>query len=476
MTMDTLILAVLLVIPLLLMTLGIFAFMQLKMLRGNILWVSQQLDAAALKQDELLKKNDDLAQLLRMEMAAGREESQAASRSDREELGGSIKAFETAVSTQMSAQAALQQQQWDSFALQLKSMSDLQSQQLESFARQIKDSRQGSEEKLEQMRQTLEHRVKELQEDNGKKLEQMRQVVDEKLHATLEQRLGESFKLVSERLDLVHKGLGEMQSLAEGVGDLKKVLGNVKSRGTWGEVQLGNILEDMLSPEQYGSNVAVRQGRERVEYAIRLPGPDETQGQLWLPIDAKFPVEDYQRLLEAYEQADAAMAEQYGKQLELRIRGEAKNIGEKYIEPPLTTDFAIMFLPTEGLYAEVLRRPGLSEALRRDYKVVVAGPTTLAAMVSSFSMGFRTLAIQQRSGEVWQVLGAVKTEFSRFGNSLEKVQKKLQEASNSIDAAATRSRAVERKLKKVEALPAAEALTLLDNEDDGGKAEEEMEI
>ena len=456
---NILMIAMVMIVPLLIMTLALLLMQQMKTIRSNLLWISQQMEA-------MTKKEEESIPLLRTELAMFREENLAAARTTREELTVANQAVETAISIQMSSLSGLQQQQWDSFAQQLNMMGEAQRRQQESLARQMNDTRQASEQKLEQMRATLEQRVKELQADNSQKLEQMRQVVDEKLHATLEQRLGESFKLVSERLEQVHKGLGEMQNLAVGVGDLKKVLSNVKARGTWGEMQLGNILEDILAPDQYASNVAVKQGRERVEYAIKLPGSDQEQGPLWLPIDAKFPVEDYQRLLEAYEQADAVMAEQCGKQLEQRLRLEAKEINMKYIEPPYTTDFAIMFLPTEGLYAEALRWPGMSEALRRDYRVVIAGPTTLAAMVSSFSIGFRTLAIQQRSGEVWTVLGAVKTEFEKFGDALDKVQKKIQEASNSIDAASVRSRAMERKLRNVEVLPDPEAQQLIAGEID----------
>jgi DNA recombination protein RmuC len=279
----------------------------------------------------------------------------------------------------------------------------------------------------------------------------------------LEKRLGESFRQVSERLEQVHKGLGEMQNLAIGVGDLKKVLTNVKTRGTWGEMQLGNLLEQILTPEQYAQNVATKQGSaERVEFAIKLPGRDTHDGKtVWLPIDAKFPKEDYERLVEASERADADAVEQAAKQLELRIKAEAGDIRDKYIDPPNTTDFGILFLPTESLYAEVLRRNGLMETLQREFRVVVTGPTTLAALLNSLQMGFRTLAIEKRSSEVWAVLGAIKTEFGKFGGIIEKVQKKLQEASNVIDTAATRTRTIERKLRTVEGLPTNEATALL---------------
>jgi DNA recombination protein RmuC len=290
----------------------------------------------------------------------------------------------------------------------------------------------------------------------------MRQTVDEKLHATLEQRLGESFKLVSDRLELVHRGFGEMQNLASGVGDLKKVLTNIKTRGNWGEVQLGNLLEQMFTPDQYAVNVQVNPASlERVEYAIKLPGKDTTGKSVWLPIDAKFPREDYERLVDAAEKGEVDNVAMYAAALEARICDEAKKIREKYICPPDTMDFAIMFLPTEGLYAEILRRPGMCDGLLHDYRVHLAGPTTLAALLSSLQMGFRTLAIEKRSSEVWEVLGAVKNEFGRFGEVLEKVQKKLQEASNTVDKAAVRSRAVARKLRTVQELPEQQAVKLL---------------
>jgi DNA recombination protein RmuC len=312
------------------------------------------------------------------------------------------------------------------------------------------------ESRLEQLRLAVEQKLEKIQTDNAAQLEQMRRTVDEKLQGTLDKRLGESFKLVSDRLELVHKGLGEMQSLASGVGDLKKVLTNVKSRGTWGEMQLGNLLEQILTPEQFARNVATRPGSmDRVEFAIRMPGRNDADpSPVWLPIDAKFPKEDYERLVEAAEKGDASAVDAAAVQLETRVRAEARSIRDKYVEPPHTTDFALLYLPVEGLYAEVLRRPGLQDALQRDFRVTIAGPTVLSALLNSLQMGFRTLAIEKRSSEVWSVLAAVKTEFGKFGEVIGKVQKKLQEASNVIDNAATRSRAIERKLKDVQALPA----------------------
>ncbi|MDQ2778489.1 MAG: DNA recombination protein RmuC [Pseudomonadota bacterium] len=324
---------------------------------------------------------------------------------------------------------------------------------------------EANERRLIEVRQAVDTRLAALQEGNEKKLDQMRATVDEKLHATLEQRLGESFKLVADRLDAVHRGLGEMQKLATDVGALNRVLTNVKTRGVFGEVQLAGLLEQVFTPEQYGSNVATVPGsNERVEFAIRLPGRD-AEGQpaspLWLPIDAKFPREDYERLIEASDRADVAAMEAAAKAIEARLRLEARRIRDKYVAPPHTTDFAILFLPTEGLYAEALRRPGLAEALQRDCKVMLAGPTTLLALLNSLQMGFRTLALERRSSEVWQVLSAVKTEFGKFGAVLEKTRKKLQEASHTIDQADTRSRAMVRQLRSVEAMPEGPAAQML---------------
>ena len=343
----------------------------------------------------------------------------------------------------------------------------VQASRSEAAIRQLERLTQTNEQRMDKLRETIDLKLKDIQEDNGKRLEEMRKTVDEKLNATLERRLGESFKLVSERLELVHKGLGEMQQLASGVGDLKRVLSNVKTRGIWGEVQLGNILEQVLTPEQYEKNVATKpNSNERVEFAIKLPGRDKEGTIVWLPIDAKFPQEDYQRLLDAQEQADAVLAEEAAKALEIRIKGEAKDIAAKYLSVPYTTEFGILFLPTEGLYAEVLRRPGLADSLMREQRVVIAGPTTLAALLNSLQMGFRTLAIERRSSEVWALLGAVKTEFGKFGDLLDKTSKKLHEASNSIETAARKSRTIERKLKDVQALPESEHTELIGVEND----------
>jgi DNA recombination protein RmuC len=306
------------------------------------------------------------------------------------------------------------------------------------------------QQQLDSVRGTVDSRLKSIQDDNASKLERMRATVEEKLQGTLERRLGESFRLVSERLEKVHQGLGEMQALAEGVGDLKKVLTNVKARGTWGEVQLGALLEQMLSPDQFDRNVAVTGTSERVEFAVRLPGDQAGNSTVWLPIDAKFPQEDYQRLVAASEASDAGAVEACSKQLETRLKACAREIAMKYMAPPRTTDFAILFLATEGLYAEALRRPGLAEAVQRDYRVTLAGPTTLCALLNSLQMGFRTLAIQRRSSEVWEVLGAVQSEFAKYAGTLARVQKKLEEAANTVDDAARRTRVLEKTLRKVE--------------------------
>ena len=317
---------------------------------------------------------------------------------------------------------------------------------------------------LERVRGTLDQRVRELQEGNERKLDEMRRTVDEKLHDTLEKRLGESFKLVSDRLDTVHKGLGEMQHLATGVGDLKRVLTNVKARGTWAEVQLGAILEQVLTPEQYGKNVCIRTDTaERVEFAVRLPGPLDDPGTcVWLPIDSKFPQEDWLRLQDASDQGDVAAVQAASDALIRTVRGSAKEIHDKYVHPPASTDFAIMFLATEGLFAEVLRHPSVVSDLQLQYRVVVAGPTTLAAILTSLRMGFQTLVVEQRAAEVWRVLGAVKTEFGKFGDVLDKVQRQLNTASRTIEETGQRSRAMEKKLRSAERLPEAEAALVLE--------------
>ncbi len=362
----------------------------------------------------------------------------------REEIGTSLKAFNDSVLKGMTEMSSVQQKQMDSFSAQIVKLSEI------------------NQQKLDGLKAAVEQKLSAIQEDNAKQLDKMRLTVDEKLQSTLEKRLGESFKQVGEQLEQVYKGLGEMQALANGVGDLKKVLSNVKSRGTWGEVQLGAMLEQVLAPDQFSRNVATKDGGERVEFAVKLPGrSDEIDEVVWLPIDAKYPMEDYQRLVEAQEKAEVELAEAASKQLENRIKQDAANIRNKYLNPPKTTDFAILFLPDEGLFAEVLRRTGLADHLQREHRVVIAGPTTLWSILNSLQMGFKTLTIQKRSSEVWNLLAAVKTEWTKYGDVLAKVQKKLNEASNTIDDAQKRTRAIGRKLKTVAELPACDAQAVL---------------
>jgi DNA recombination protein RmuC len=404
----------------------------------------------------LQTKQERLEVSVKDEIARNRQESTQNSQQARQELGSTLKLSSDSLQQRLAENLRVQKDQLDSFSKQLMAMTSL------------------NEEKMEAMRKTMETQLRAIQEDNSKRLEQMRATVDERLQSTLEKRLGDSFKQVSERLEQVYKGLGEMRTLATGVGDLKKVLTNVKTRGTWGEIRLSHILEQILTPDQYDTNVATKKNsKERVEFAIKLPGQDtDRERVVWMPIDSKFPQEDYQRLLDAQEAADKELADKCTKQLEIRIKAEAKSIREKYIDPPHTTDFGIMFLPVEGLYAEVLRRPGLCDTLQREHRIVVTGPTTLAALLNSLQMGFRTLAIEKRSSEVWELLGAVKTEFGRFGQVLAKTKKKLQEASNTIDKAEVRTRAIERKLKKVQQVPQPGDAALFDEDPVGDEIEQ----
>jgi DNA recombination protein RmuC len=368
-----------------------------------------------------------------------------------------------AISLGMGQQAAeatrTQNAQIDAFAQQLVQLRTTLS---DSLVRQLQDMSESNARRLAEVRTTLDAQLAQLQQSNAAKLDEMRATVDEKLQSTLQARLGESFKQVADRLEQVHKGLGEMQTLAQGVGDLKHLLTNVKTRGMFGEAQLGALLEQVFAPDQYATQLATRPGsRNVVDFAIRLPGRGNDGAPCWLPIDAKFPNEDYERLLDAQQRADVEGAEAAARGLEQRIRLEAKSMAEKYLEPPHTTDFAILFLPTEGLYAEVLRRPGLMEVLQREHRVTLAGPTTLIAMLNSLQMGFRTLALEKRSSEVWQVLGAVKTEFAKFGDVLARVKSQTQTVLNTLDSAETRSRAMGRALKAVEALPQDQTSQLL---------------
>lgn len=411
-----------------------------------ILVILMQKKLSSLNQADFKTEFERIDRIFRDELYRNRDEISKSLRSQREELVNSLNIF------------------GEQLANRLSEISKMQKNQLDIFAEQLAKLTQTNEQKFEQLQLRVENQLKEIQENNSKKLEEMRLTVDEKLHATLERRLGESFKLVSERLEQVYKGLGDMQELARGVGDLKNVLTNVKTRGTWGEIQLENLIEQMLTREQYEKNVPTKKGsNEKVEVAIKLPGRDSSKSEIvWLPIDAKFPIEDYQRLLDAQDNANIDAINEAAKGIENRIKSEAKKIAEKYLDPPHTTDFAIMFLPVEGLYAEVLRRPGLAEFLQREYRVTIAGPTTLAALLNSLQMGFRTLAIEKRSSEVWKILSSVKTEFGKFGDVLEATQKKLQEASNKIEEATRSSRKIERQLKNVQELPPNERLKLIE--------------
>ncbi len=392
------------------------------------------------------KSSGDAEQAVREELRDGREEAAKRSRELREEVSGSLsKTAQTLSGT-------------------VGQLGNVQKQQLEGVTTQVQALVETNQQRLEGLRATISEQLNEMREANEKKLEEMRRTVDEKLQGTLEKRLNESFKVVREQLDAVHKGLGEMQNLATGVGDLKNVLTNVKVRGTWAEYQLEAILEQVLTPDQFDRNVATRKdSSERVEFAIRLPGrSDDPQDCVWLPIDSKFPQEDYLRLSEAAQSADAEAVAQSTRELLRSITQSARTIAEKYLNPPQTTDFAVLYLPTEGLYAEVLRQPGLVSQLQQDYRVVVSGPTTIAALLNSLRLGFRSLAIEQQASEVWQVLGAVKTEFGRFGDVLAKVKKQLATASNTIESTERRTRAMARTLREVEQLPGAESDELLE--------------
>jgi DNA recombination protein RmuC len=417
-----------------------------------------------------------LEQELRDEFSRGRQESATGSKLLREEVIGAFGSLADNVRNAMSDLACGQSVQLDGFAQRLneaKSEAAANSKALREEVQRtlqqlgdrlgvaVSELAQKSESQQEALRGAVEGRLDMLRSENTEKLELMRQTVDEKLQGTLEQRLGASFKMVNDSLTKVHESVGEMQVLATGVGDLKRMLSNVKSRGTWGEVALGNILEEILSADQYARNVEIRpRSNQRVEFAIKLPG--DGQEPLWLPLDAKYPTEDYDRLVEATERGDIEAAEAALRGIETRVRSAAKDICQKYVAPPHSTDFAVMFLPTEGLFAEVVRRPGLVDSLQREFHVMVAGPTTLVSLLTSLRMGFRTLAIQQRSSEVWRVLSAVKTEFEKFGGILDKVHKKLEEAQQVVEAAGVRRRAMDKKLRSVEVLPEVEATALLD--------------
>ena len=394
----------------------------------------------------------------RLERELRREISDSA-RESRQELASTLSIFQQTLVQQSAEATRTQNTQIDAFSRQL---SVLQQSLSDTLTTQLQSVSESNARRMGEVRETLESQLAQLQQTNSAKLDEMRRTVDEKLQNTLETRLGQSFKQVADRLEQVHKGLGEMQTLAQGVGDLKHLLTNVKTRGIFGEAQLAALLEQVFTVDQYSAQVVTRRGgKNPVDFAIKLPGRSESGEPLWLPIDAKFPNEDYERLLDAQQRADAPGAEIAGKALEMRIRLEAKSICEKYIEPPYTTDFAILFLPTEGLYAEVLRRPGLIECLQRDHRITLAGPTTLLAMLNSLQMGFRTLALEKRSSEVWQVLGAVKTEFGKFGDVLAKVKSQTETVLNTLSSAEQRSRVMGKALRNIEALPEADAARLI---------------
>ncbi len=418
-----------------------------------------QLDIFSRQLTTLTSSNEDRLGKMTLAMEdrlrAVAEQANSNARDSREELRASLKSFE------------------DAFIVKVDQFNDLQRTKFDSLTDQLRELVKTTEQRLDALRETIENSLKSIQDDTNEKLEKMRAIVDEKLHKTLEERLSQSFKIVSERLELVHKGLGEMQTLAVGVGDLKKVLANVKARGVLGEIQLGNILEQILTPEQYATNVATKKGsRDTVEFAIKLPGKDDLGDCVYLPVDSKFPVEDYHALVTAYEHGDMTAIETTAKLFENKIKNFAKDIRDKYIDPPYTTDFGIMFVPIEGLYAEVVRRTSLIEVLQRDYKIIITGPTTLAAILNSLQMGFKTLAIERRSSEVWKILGAVKTEFERFGSVLRKAREKIDQAGAEIDElVGARTKKIQRKLRDVQELPLQETRLYLGE----GMAESESE-
>lgn len=430
----------------------LIALAALNLLLGAVLLLRKPAADAGQARAELLAANERLERELRREISES-------SRAARQELSQSLATFQDALVKQGAEATRTQNAQIDAFGQQLAL---LQKTLADTLTLQLQGLSESNARRLGEVRTTLETQLAQMQQTNSAKLDEMRRTVDEKLQTTLETRLGESFKQVADRLEQVHKGLGEMQSLAQGVGDLQRVLTNVKTRGMFGEVQLEALLEQVLTTEQYGRQVETRpHSNQRVDFAVRFPGRSSDGVPVWLPIDAKFPREDYERLLEAHDRADAAGVELAGKALEARIRLEAKTIAASYLAPPHTTDFAILFLPIESLYAEVLRRPGLMDSLQRDFRVTLAGPTTLLAMLNSLHMGFRTLALEQQASQVWKVLGAVKTEFDRYGKWVETVQEQVRKASVTLENAATRSNQMRRALKVVEALPEGEAQALL---------------
>lgn len=467
----------------------ILLIIQLFILLLNIFRKSNRMQ----EMNDILEKTE---RLVRQEFFMNRDEMARQGKELRNEINSQFKTFSELIGREISETRKLQKDQLELFSSQLhnfqeilisaetknldlmistlksfedssrinfKDLNETVRLKLDSTINSIAELHQSIGQNLEKIRETLQIQIRNLQDENSKKLEEMRNTVDEKLQSTLEKRLSESFKQVSERLEVVHKGLGEMQALANGVGDLKKVLSNVKTRGILGEVQLESILEQLLTKDQFSKNIITRPGcRENVEFAIRLPGKDDNGKEVLMPIDSKFPLEDYYTLLEAYDTADNASIQSATKALENTIKKVALDIREKYIEPPHTTDFGIMFLPVEGLYAEVVRRTNLLEILQRDYKIIITGPTTLAAILHSLQMGFRTLTIEKRSSEVWKVLSAVKTEFGKFGDVLKKAQEKITKASEDIDSlVGTRTRLIQNKLRNITAMPASESTLLL---------------
>lgn len=455
-------------------------------------------DNSQMQFDQLNSQLNRLDSSMRDEFARNRDENLRNSKDLREEIISTLKTFSDIVSKTITDIGKIQKDQLEGFALQLKTAQEQQANNDRATREELKNSLKSFEDKftanvkdfnelqrqkldsmmlqLDKIRETVESRLKMLQDENIKKLDEMRATVDEKLQTTLEKRLSESFNQVSERLEQVHKGLGEMQNLAIGVGDLKKVLSNVKTRGIMGEIQLGNILEQIMSPEQYSRDIATKKDtRENVEYAIKLPGKDESGQVVYLPIDSKFPLEDYHALLDAYDKSDNELVNTVSRSLENSIKKFAKDIRDKYIDPPYTTDFGIMFLPVEGLYAEVVRRTSLIETLQREYKIVITGPTTLAAILNSLQMGFRTLAIEKRSSEVWKILGAVKTEFTRFGDVLKKAQEKITKAGEDIDQlVGTRTRKIQNRLRAIQELPYVESNLVLDEENEVTEDKDEL--
>ncbi len=416
--------------------------------------------AAVQGKTELLGAVSTTSERLEREL---RREITESSRGGRQELTQSFGAFQQAVVLQSGEAFRTQNTQIDALTVQSsQQLAALQKTLADTLTTQLQGLSESNARRMNEVRETMEKQLNQLQTTNSAKLDEMRATVDEKLQTTLQARLGESFKQVADRLEQVHKGLGEMQTLAQGVGNLQRVLQGVKTRGMFGEVRLEALLEQVFTIDQYGKQIETKpRSNQRVDFAIKFPGRSEDGSPLWLPIDAKFPRDDYERLLEAHERADAAGVEQYGKALELRIRSEAKSISDSYLAPPFTTDFAILFLPIESLYAEVLRRPGLMDSLQRDYKVTLAGPTTLLAMLNSLHMGFRTLSLERQASEVWKVLGAVKTEFDRYATWVEKIKEQMQKATDTIDTADTRTKQMRRALKVVEALPDTQSQQLL---------------